>query len=75
MNCDCNYCTASKTKSPTRTELVDRIAKQAVKIVRLRILLLEYINNFDDESISSRNLKNWLDNCWIPAVHKVLEEQ
>ena len=33
---NCNYCTAPKTKPPTRTELINHIEKQAIEITRLR---------------------------------------
>ena len=48
-------------------------AEQAKENAKLRGLLGEYIKNFDDENIENDDLKQWLDDKWIPAVRSALE--
>lgn len=40
----------------------------------LQNLLKDYIENFDNENISNKKLKRWLDDIWIPKVREVLAD-
>ena len=35
-------------------------------------LLVDYISMFDDDSLTNEQMKNWLDNDWIPQVRHFL---
>ena len=67
MDCNCNYCIAPKTKSATRTELVNRIAKQAAEIICLKEkLIAAYTYAYIHSGMSLKDAKD--------AAHKELEK-
>lgn len=37
-------------------------------------LLKDYFRVFDDESITNEEMKNWLDNKWIPEAREFLQD-
>ena len=63
------------TKSPKLQHMEETIAAQVAEIGRLKEferLLKQYISNYDDELIDSRDLKGWLDDKWLPDVRDAL---
>ena len=43
-------------------------------IEKLREALRQYIVNFDNEELSDKEVKEWLDDDWIPSVRYLLKE-
>ena len=56
-------------------EQAARIAELEAQNKRLVEALSQYIENFENEEISSKDLKYWLDTDWIPAAREILAAQ
>lgn len=61
-----------KDRDGAAAAIMEEVAARWFGQPRLSALLQDYLAKFDDQALNDREMKEWLDREWIPAVRKAL---
>lgn len=67
-------CNSSTADNEANALLIASAPEQAETIRKLREKLHQYIDNFDNQLLDNEQVKEWLDDYWIPEVRAILAE-